>query len=85
MLIKNPNDRLGSGPNDAEDVLSHPFFADINISDLLAKKMKAEYVPLTEFEYVSNNGDAEDPETYANDNVDPHKSELIKKLEECFG
>jgi len=30
LLTRDPNSRLGSGPNDAEDIKRHEFFADIN-------------------------------------------------------
>merc|ERR1719411_2080015 len=30
LLMKNPDRRLGGGPADAEDIMYHPFFANIN-------------------------------------------------------
>ena len=37
--------RLGT-KNDADEVLSHRFFEDINIQDLKDKKVKAPWVPV---------------------------------------
>jgi len=31
--------------NDVEEVLSHPWFSEINIEALMAKKLKAPFVP----------------------------------------
>lgn len=39
------NKRLGT-KGDVDDVLSHPFFEDINMQDLKGKKIKAPYIPL---------------------------------------
>ncbi|CAG5121621.1 unnamed protein product, partial [Candidula unifasciata] len=40
LLKKNPSDRLGSGPDDAAPIKSHPFFRHINWRDLLNKKIE---------------------------------------------
>ncbi|GFR18898.1 ribosomal protein S6 kinase beta-1, partial [Trichonephila clavata] len=45
-LMRRPvNQRLGSGPDDAEPIKSHPFFQNINWDDLLAKKVVPPYKP----------------------------------------
>lgn len=45
LLKKNPCDRLGF-KGDADEVVSHPWFAEINISELLKREIKAPYKPL---------------------------------------
>lgn len=39
LLIKNPQQRLGGGPEDAKEIMAHPFFSCINWRDLEAKKV----------------------------------------------
>lgn len=34
LLNKNPKQRLGAGPRDAEDIKAHPFFKGINWDEL---------------------------------------------------
>ena len=43
-LHKDPKQRLGS-INDAEEVLSHPWFQTINVTDLLQKNIKPPFIP----------------------------------------
>ncbi|GFY77114.1 ribosomal protein S6 kinase beta-1 [Trichonephila inaurata madagascariensis] len=45
-LMRRPvNQRLGSGPDDAEPIKNHPFFQNVNWEDLLAKKVVPPYEP----------------------------------------
>ncbi|GFT19125.1 ribosomal protein S6 kinase beta-1 [Nephila pilipes] len=45
-LMRRPvNQRLGSGPDDAEPIKKHPFFQIVNWDDLLAKKIEPPYKP----------------------------------------
>lgn len=37
LLNRDQNKRLGSSSTDASDIMSHPFFRDINWSDLRAR------------------------------------------------
>lgn len=39
MLVRNPSNRLGS-KNDVEDVLSHPWFSDLNREKMLNKQVR---------------------------------------------
>ena len=39
LLTKDPNKRLGGGPEDAEEVKRHPFYASMNWQDLFDKKV----------------------------------------------
>ena len=38
LLNRNPTKRLGSGPEGAEEIMRHPFFASVNWRDVLEKK-----------------------------------------------
>lgn len=40
LLIKDPKIRLGGGPDDAQEIMSHVFFSSINWLDLEQKKVK---------------------------------------------
>lgn len=44
LLDKNPKGRLGCA-NDANEILDHPFFDEIDVDDLMDGKIKPEYVP----------------------------------------
>ncbi|XP_044588157.1 RAC-gamma serine/threonine-protein kinase-like isoform X1 [Cotesia glomerata] len=45
LLIKDPGRRLGGGPNDAKDIMSHAFFSSIDWSDLVQKKIPPPFKP----------------------------------------
>ena len=49
--MKDRKDRLGQA-NDVDDILGHPWFKDIDMKDLLAKKIKSPYLPK-----IENQGD----------------------------
>jgi serine/threonine protein kinase len=38
LLVKDPARRLGGGPEDAKQIMTHPFFANINWVDLEQRK-----------------------------------------------
>ncbi|XP_019746107.1 ribosomal protein S6 kinase alpha-5 isoform X3 [Hippocampus comes] len=55
LLTKDPEKRLGSGPNGVETVKKHPFYQKINWEDLSAKKVPAPFKPVIRDELdVSN-------------------------------
>ena len=43
LLIKDPKERLGGGPEDALEIMNHAFFKNINWQDLEAKKVGMAY------------------------------------------
>nr|UAJ21407.1 RAC serine/threonine-protein kinase [Cyrtorhinus lividipennis] len=45
LLVKDPNRRLGGGPDDAKDIKAHPFFSSINWTDLYQKKIPPPFKP----------------------------------------
>ena len=45
LLEKNPQKRLGGGPDDVREIMSHPFFANINWADLVNKKIVPPFKP----------------------------------------
>ena len=45
LFIKNPEKRLGSGPNGVNDIKSHIFFSSINWDSILEKKIKPPFTP----------------------------------------
>ncbi len=40
LLNRDPRTRLGSGPEDAEEIKRHPFFSGINWDDVRTRKLK---------------------------------------------
>lgn len=45
LLAKAPKDRLGGGPDDVKEIMSHPFFASINWKELENKKITPPFKP----------------------------------------
>jgi serine/threonine protein kinase len=45
LFIKDPELRLGSGPNGAQDIKNHPWFQEINWDSLLRKQVPPPFVP----------------------------------------
>ena len=56
LLNKDKQKRLGR-INDVEDIIGHPWFKDINMGDLLEKKVKAPYIPVIKDEHDTSNFD----------------------------
>lgn len=59
LLSKDPVKRLGSGPGDAEDVKSHPYFRGINWDDVLHKRIEPPFVPQVKHSKDVSNFDTE--------------------------
>lgn len=47
LLEKDPALRLGSGPNDSDDIKAHPFFENIDWEKLRKKEVKPFFIPWT--------------------------------------
>ena len=59
LLIKNPRDRLGYGPNDAQAIRGHSFFEAVNWKDLRDRKGSPPFLPVLAGELDTSNFDAE--------------------------
>jgi serine/threonine protein kinase len=46
LFTKDPEKRLGSGPEGAKSIKKHAWFSGVPWDDLLAKKLKAPFVPV---------------------------------------
>lgn len=47
LLDKDPNTRLGAGPRDAQEIMEHAYFNNVNFDDIVNKRVPAPYVPKT--------------------------------------
>jgi serine/threonine protein kinase len=45
LLTREPELRLGSGPTDAQEIMSHAFFRDVNWDDVYHKRIPAPFIP----------------------------------------
>lgn len=45
LLTREPELRLGSGPTDAQEIMSHPFFRNINWDDIYHKRVPPPFFP----------------------------------------
>lgn len=45
LLTREPDQRLGSGPTDAQEVMSQPFFRNINWEDIYHKRVQPPFIP----------------------------------------
>ena len=44
LLDKDPKTRLGAN-NDVEEILQHPWFADLSVDDVMNKRLTSPYIP----------------------------------------
>jgi len=59
LLTRDPARRLGSGPNDAEDIKKHPFFKEISWDDVMHKRIPPPYYPQISSAHDTSNFDQE--------------------------
>lgn len=45
LLVKNPNERIGFGENDGNEIMKHPYFSYINWDDVYKKLYKPTFIP----------------------------------------
>ena len=83
LLCKNQSQRLGSA-NDVHEILSHPWFADLNIADLEAQKIEPPIKPdinasQVDFKYFNFK-----QQSVADSFMPPEKVSKIKNHKEKF-
>jgi len=59
LLTREPDQRLGSGPTDAQEVMSQPFFRNINWDDIYHKRVQPPFLPSIKNETDTSNFDSE--------------------------
>ncbi len=45
LLTRDPERRVGSGPKDADEIMEHPYFRNVNFDEMLNLKVPPPYVP----------------------------------------
>ena len=59
LLTREPELRLGSGPTDAQEIMSHAFFRTINWDDVREKKVPPPFIPTIKNATDTSNFDSE--------------------------
>ena len=59
LLTREPELRLGSGPTDAQEIMSHAFFRNINWEDVYYKRVPAPFMPTVKGRADTSNFDSE--------------------------
>ncbi|KAI8335454.1 hypothetical protein BC941DRAFT_399152 [Chlamydoabsidia padenii] len=59
LLTRDPERRLGSGPQDANEIKQHPFFRGVNWDDMLAKRVPPPFYPTITDRLDTSNFDEE--------------------------
>lgn len=59
LLTREPELRLGSGPNDAVEVMQHGFFRNVNWDDIYHKKVFPPFLPIVSNQTDTSNFDPE--------------------------
>lgn len=59
LLTREPELRLGSGPTDAQEIMSHAFFRNINWEDVYHKRIPAPFIPTISSATDTSNFDQE--------------------------
>lgn len=59
LLTREPELRLGSGPTDAQEVMSQPFFRNINWDDIYHKRVEPPFLPSIKSPTDTSNFDSE--------------------------
>jgi serine/threonine protein kinase len=59
LLTREPELRLGSGPTDAQEIMSHAFFRNINWDDVYHKRIPAPFLPQITSATDTSNFDSE--------------------------
>ena len=59
LLTREPEQRLGSGPTDAQEIMSQPFFRNINWDDIYHKRVTPPFKPTIKSATDTSNFDSE--------------------------
>ena len=59
LLTREPELRLGSGPTDAQEIMSHAFFRNTNWDDVKEKRIQPPFVPTIKSATDTSNFDSE--------------------------
>ncbi|KAK9492725.1 hypothetical protein V1508DRAFT_133364 [Lipomyces doorenjongii] len=59
LLTRDPRQRLGSGLNDAKDVMAHPYFSNINWNDIYHRRVQPPFIPTIDSPTDTRNFDQE--------------------------
>lgn len=59
LLTRDPDQRLGSGPTDAQEVMSQPFFRNISWDDIYHKRVTPPFLPQIKNATDTSNFDSE--------------------------
>ncbi|KKY38279.1 putative protein kinase c [Diaporthe ampelina] len=82
LLIREPDQRLGSGPTDAQEVMSQPFFRNINWDDIYHKRVAPPFLPQIKSATDTSNFDSEF--TSVTPVLTPVQSVLSQAMQEEF-
>nr|WGC84524.1 protein kinase C [Trichoderma koningiopsis] len=82
LLTREPDQRLGSGPTDAQEVMSQPFFRNINWDDIYHKRVQPPFMPQIKSATDTSNFDSEF--TSVTPVLTPVQSVLSQAMQEEF-
>ncbi|KAH0542023.1 hypothetical protein FGG08_003572 [Glutinoglossum americanum] len=82
LLTREPEMRLGSGPTDAQEIMSHAFFRNINWDDIYNKRVPAPFLPQITSPTDTSNFDSEF--TSVTPVLTPVQSVLTQVMQEEF-
>lgn len=82
LLTREPELRLGSGPTDAQEIMSHAFFRNVNWDDVYHKRVPAPFIPTVKSRTDTSNFDSEF--TSVTPVLTPVQSVLSQAMQEEF-
>ena len=82
LLTREPEARLGSGPTDAQEIMSHAFFKNVNWEDVYHKRVAAPMIPTVKSKTDTSNFDSEF--TSVTPVLTPVQSVLTQAMQEEF-
>ncbi|KAI5952837.1 PKC1 [Candida jiufengensis] len=82
LLTKDPLQRLGSSKRDAEEIMEHSYFQDVNFDDVLNCRIQPPYIPELSSEHDYSNFDQEF--TSETPRLTPVETVLTSEMQEQF-